>query len=116
MNWKSRYRQNKSAPLDKAARLPKATPVSGIYEIPDKATGDQAFRISVDVLRVTEQCTRSGDPCYFLSLQDGDGERFSVVVWASQWAILEGKVVEGKMATLDVRVPVGDYPAFTLAL
>jgi DNA polymerase III alpha subunit len=68
------------------------------------------------VLRITERCTSTGEPCYFLSLEDGDGERFSVVAWASQWAKLAGKVVEGNMATLDVRVPVDGFASFTLAL
>jgi DNA polymerase III alpha subunit len=110
MTWKSRYRTKESE------KLPKAVPVSSIDEIPDEAAEDQAFRLAVEVLRITERSTSTGEPCYFLSLQDGDGERFSVVAWASQWAKLEGKVVEGGSATLELRVPVDGYASFTLAL
>ena len=55
-------------------------------------------------------------PCYFISVRDGDGVRFSIVAWASQWPKLEGKVIEGGRATLDVRVPVDGHTSFTLAL
>lgn len=110
MTWKSRYR------INKATKPSERTPVSGINEIPDEATGDQAFRLTVDVLRITERCTSTGEPCYFLSVRDNDGVRFSVVAWESQWAKLEEQVIEGEKATLDVRVPVDGYASFTLAL
>ena len=52
MSWKSRCRVGKSA------KDLTVTPVSGIDEIPDDATPDQAFRISVDVVRVSSSSPR----------------------------------------------------------
>lgn len=89
--------------------------MQSLSDIPPEATPLQVFRLPVEVLRVDERVTRTGDPCYFLHVRDADGQRFPIVCWDWQWAKLSGRITVGREVTLDVKVPTGDYLSFTLA-
>lgn len=91
------------------------TPVDGIADIPMEATPRQTFRLVVEVTKVYERSTKTGDPCFFLSCRDSKGKSFSVVVWNTQMESLQDELEERAKMTLDVRVPKDGFTAFTLA-
>jgi DNA polymerase III alpha subunit len=115
MSWYERFRVEASKPGERQAVRSGRTEVNGISGIPFEATPAERFRLSVDVQRVCERETKTGEPCYFLSCRDAEGLTFSVVVWESQWSRFQGRLKEGSKATLDVRVPKEGFTAFTLA-
>jgi hypothetical protein len=112
MNWKEHLK--KSKPRRKHAHAAvDAKPVRALSEISPHATPDELFRIEVEVLRIVERETQTAQPCYFLTVKDEEEAKFSIVVWESQMD--QGVVAEGKIVTLDVRVPKQPYTSFTLA-
>lgn len=115
MNWSDRFQSLKSLSPGPEDRRAGAMGVRGLGDIPPDATPRQSFRLQVEVLRITEQETRNGDPCYFFDLRDADGVRFPVVVWDWQMAKFGGAAAEGKTVVMDVRVPKEGFHSFTLA-
>lgn len=112
MSWKE---QVKKQPGRKNAHAAiEGKPVRSLSEISPHATPDEVFRIEVEVVRIVEQETRSGQPCYFLACKDEKEARFSVVVWEAQMDEIKTLVAEGKIVTLKVRVPKEGYSAFTI--
>lgn len=89
--------------------------VSGISAIPFEATPEEVFRLTVEVEQIDERETTSRSPYYFLQCLDEEEMAFSVVVWSSQWARLQGRVKDGAKLEIDVRVPREGYSAFNLA-
>lgn len=116
MNWSDHFPELKrqSAPPDESKRGP--TSVQSLSDIPPEAAPEDVFRLPVDVVRVDERETRTGDPCYFLNVRDANGVRFSVVCWDWQWAVVRPGVVQGEPATLDVLVPGDGFRSFRLAV
>jgi DNA polymerase III alpha subunit len=88
--------------------------VRSVGDIPIDATPQAAYRLTVEVVRLTEQVTRNGSPCWFVNCRDAEGLTFDVVVWETQMARFQGRIVEGATMPLAVRVPTGTYSAFTL--
>jgi DNA polymerase III alpha subunit len=88
---------------------------SGISSIPFEATPQDIFRLTVDVEQVFERETKTGSPYFFLSCRDEEGMTFSVVVWDSQWARIQGRMKEGANVEINIRVPNEGYSAFNLA-
>ena len=115
MSWYEQFRGEASRQGERQAARSGRIEVNGISGIPFEATPAERFRLAVDVERVCERETKTGEPCYFLSCRDAEGLTFSVVVWESQWSRFQGRLKEGGKATLDVRVPKEGFSAFTLA-
>lgn len=92
-----------------------STPVAGLADIPDEASSDQSFRLTVHVLQIVERITKNDNPFYFLNVRDAAGVSFSIVCWEWQMDKLRTKVTEGETVELNVRVPGDGYQAFTLA-
>ena len=115
MSWHEQFRVEAGRRAERQGVRSGCTEVSGISSIPFEATPAERFRLTVDVERVYERETKTGDPCFFLLCRDAEGLAFSVVVWESQWSRFQGRLKEGDKVTLDVRVPRGDFSAFTLA-
>jgi len=114
MNWQEQLQKNK--PRRKYAHAATdAKPVRALSEISPHATPDDVFRIEVEVVRIVERETKTAEPCYFVACKDEEEARFSVVVWESQMDEIKTVVAEGKMVTLEVRVPKPPFSAFTLA-
>ena len=83
-------------------------------EIPIDAVPHVLYRLAVEVVRITERVTRAGSPCWFLSCRDAEGLTLDVVVWETQMARFQGRLVEGASMILTVRPPKEGYSAFTL--
>ena len=109
MNWKKNFRLN-----NQKARTDPQT-VASIDDIPEAATCDQSFRITVEIVQIAERVTKTNEPCYFLNVKDDAGLSFSIVAWQAQWETLDGIVTEGGKTTFDVQVPGRGHSAFTLA-
>ena len=90
------------------------THISSISDIPIQATPHEVYRITVEVERIHERETKTGETCYFLNCRDQQGMSFSVVVWESQWSRFNGDFEEGSEQTIDVRSPKDGYSAYTL--
>jgi hypothetical protein len=115
MNWSDHFRELKRQQPPFREPLSVSTSVRCLSDIPPEATPQQVFRLPVEVMRVDEREARNGNLCYFLQVRDDEGLRFSIVCWSSQWIRLRGRITVGQRATLAVKVPAGDYSAFTLA-
>lgn len=114
MSWYDNFRQEINRQGQGRLARSNPTAVKCLADIPAEATHEDAFRLTVEVLRIVERTTQAGDPCYFLNCRDGQKIKFSVVAWEWQMEGL-GEVDEGKKAILDVRVPKKGFTAFTLA-
>jgi DNA polymerase III alpha subunit len=86
--------------------------IGSIEEIPHDASSQDAFRLKVEVVRITERETSAGDPFWFVKFEDEEQVRFDVVVWESQMRRL--CLVEGMKVTLDLRLPKEPYSAYRL--
>lgn len=115
MSWSDKFQKLDKRHPESTERSTRIKTVQGLSDIPTDATPRQAFRLKVEVCKVTEQVTRNGDPCFFLDVRDADGLRFPIIVWDWQMARFQGAVAEGQTITLDVRVPKDGYQAFNLA-
>lgn len=115
MNWSDHFRELKRQQTLPTAPRSKPTSVQSLDNIPPEATPADVYRLPVEVVRIDERETKTGDPCYFLHVKDSDGLRFSVVCWEAQWPKVRERVTVGQQATLDVKVPAGDHSSFTLA-
>lgn len=114
MNWHQQLREEKKRQKQSQMKPSGPTEVNGIFGIPTDATPEERFRLTVDIERIHERETKSGDPCYFLNCRDSERMAISIVVWESQWSRFQEQMKEGSKVTLDVRVPKEGYSAFGL--
>jgi len=89
------------------------TVVDSVDNIPEDASPEHGWVLSLSVKKITPRLTVSGQTYYWLLVKDKGGHVFSIVVWDRQWHAL-GAIEEGETRKLTVRVPQGDYTAWNL--
>jgi DNA polymerase III alpha subunit len=113
MSWYDQFSKQLGRQVQKHEKESGSMAVKCIEDIPKDATPQDAFLLTVEVVRITERETNGGDPYWFVKCEDKEGLRFDVVVWQSGMTRLNLR--EGATVELDVRVPREPYRAFTLA-
>jgi DNA polymerase III alpha subunit len=87
--------------------------VESVDEIPEDASPDHGWSLVLRIRKITPRLTAHGQTYYWLSVRDKAGYAFSIVVWSHQWDDL-GPFEEGEVRQLTVKVPTGEYTAWSL--
>ena len=97
----------------KEAERNSITPVESVESIPEDASPDHGWSLTLKIRKITPRLTVHGQTYYWLAVRDKTGYPFSIVVWSHQWDDL-GPFAEGEVRQLTVKVPTGDYTAWSL--
>ena len=89
------------------------TAVENAGEIPENASPDHGWLMWLTIKKITPRLTVNGQTYYWFLVKDKAGHAFSIVVWDFQWDS-HGPFEEGQALKLTVKVPTGDYTAWTL--
>jgi hypothetical protein len=105
--WHETLRQQKEAERNSI------TAVESVEKIPEDASPDHGWSLPLKIRKITPRLTVHGKTYYWLAVRDKAGYPFSVVVWEHQWDDL-GPFEEGEVRQLTLKVPTGDYSAWSL--
>jgi hypothetical protein len=89
------------------------TAVENAGAIPEDASPDHGWSLWLNVKKITPRLTANGQTYYWLLVKDKACHAFTLVVWDYQWDYY-GPFEEGQGLELAVKVPTGDYTAWTL--
>ena len=106
-NWCDTLKQQKEAERQNI------TAVKSVGDIPEDASPDHGWSLSLSIKKITPRLTVNGQTYYWLLVRDRAGYAFSIVVWDFQWDDI-GPFDEGEKRDLTVKVPKGDYTAWNL--
>jgi hypothetical protein len=98
--------------LQEAARN-SITAVESVEKIPEDASSDHGWTLTLKIRKITPKLTAHGKTYYWLAVRDNASYPFSIVVWDHQWDDF-GPFKEGDVRQLTVRVPTDDYTAWSL--
>jgi DNA polymerase III alpha subunit len=87
--------------------------VESVESIPEDADPDDGWTLTLKIRKVTPRLTTHGQTYYWLAVRDKAGYPFSIVVWSHQWSDL-GPFEDGDVRQFTVKVPTGEYTAWSL--
>jgi hypothetical protein len=97
----------------KQAASKSVTAVESVKHVPEDASPDQGWALLLTVNKITARLTVNGQTYYWLSVKDKMAISFTIVVWDYQYETF-GPFEEGETREMTVKVPTGDYIAWTL--
>lgn len=99
--------------MQRPSSRPAPTEIRCIEEIPNDVGEQEVFRLTVEVVQITERATSEGNPVWFVLCEDQAEIRFDISVFESQ----KRKILleEGTTQTVDVRIPKPPHTSYRLA-